>query len=81
MEKIVVILLLLISFAYCLTSSNSTDEIPNDVTPAIMDVFLKILVVTGISIAGGGLVFLLPIAFYLVLIAIGFTGAGNLIQV
>ena len=81
MDKIVVILLLLISFAYCLTSSNSTDEIPNDVTPAIMDVFLKILVVTGISIAGGGLVFLLPIAFYVGLIAIGFTGAGNLIQV
>ena len=44
-----------------------------------LDVFLKILKVSGISIAGGGLVFFLPLAFYLALTAIGFTGAGTVV--
>ena len=76
--KIAMILYLLFSFAYCVPISNSTEEIANsnEERPNTMDVVLKILKVSGISIAGGGLVFLLPIAFYLVLLAIGFTGAG-----
>jgi len=46
--------------------------------PPSSAVSLKILKVIGISMAGGCLVFLFPVALFLILAAIGFTGAGTI---
>ena len=64
--------------------SSSTDGLQDQwmsaaaaTAPPSSAVSLKILKVIGISMAGGCLVFLFPVALFLILAAIGFTGAGN----
>ena len=63
--------------------SSSTDGLQDQwmsaaaaTAPPSSAVSLKILKVIGISMAGGCLVFLFPVALFLILAAIGFTGAG-----